>query len=227
VAAAGAALGPAAVAEALEERRRPRPRPRPHPHTPQAALRLLIRGNRRYRRGRLQLRNYSPVGEDHANDQKPFAAIITCADSRLSPALIFDVGRGNIFVSRIAGNSIDTGMLGSTEYGVKVLGVKLIMVLGHSDCGAVKSAIKLVNGEASYPPDKYGAIGEVLAPIVPRIRSIPPENRTLGRCTVATAQTQAADIAARDPIIRPAIAAGKLAVVAAVYNIETGRVRLV
>lgn len=225
IAAAGAALGPAALAEAdaQEERRRPRP----HPHTPQAALRLLLRGNRRYRRGRLQLRNYSPLGEEQAEDQKPFAAIITCADSRLSPALIFDVGRGNIFVSRIAGNSIDTGTLGSTEYGVAVTGVKLIMVLGHSDCGAVKSAIKVVNGKASFPPDKYGAIGAVLDPIIPRIRSIPPENRTLGRCTVATAQTQAADIAATGPIIKPAIEAGKLAVVAAHYNIDTGRVRLV
>jgi carbonic anhydrase len=188
---------------------------------------VLLRGNRRYRWGRLQLRNYSPVGEDHARDQKPFAAIITCADSRISPSLIFDIGRGNIFVSRIAGNSIDTGTLGSTEYGIKVLGAKLIMVLGHSDCGAVKSAIKVADGKETFPPDQYGAIGEVISAIVPRIRSIPPENRTLGRCTVATAQTQASEIATFGPIIKPAIDAGKLAVVAAVYNIETGRVRVV
>lgn len=221
--AAGAALGPVAAAEALEQQRRARP----HPRTPQAALGLLRRGNRRYRQGRLQFRNYSPLGEDHASDQTPFAAIITCADSRISPALIFDIGRGNIFVSRIAGNSIDTGTLGSTEYAVEILGVKLIMVLGHSDCGAVKSAIAVAEGKKSFPPDHYGAIGEVVETIVPRIRSIPPENRTLGRCTVATAQTQAADIAARGPIIKPAFDAGKLGVVAAVYNIESGRVRLV
>jgi carbonic anhydrase len=188
---------------------------------------VLRRGNRRYRRGKLQLRDYSPVGEDRANDQKPFAAIITCADSRLSPTLIFDIGRGNIFVSRIAGNSIDTGTLGSTEYAVGVLGVKLIMVLGHSDCGAVKAAIGVANGTASYPPDRYGAIGEVVSKIVPAIEAIPRADRTVHHCTEVTARTQAADIAARGPIIEPAIDAEKLKVVAAVYNIPDGKVSLV
>ena len=79
---------------------------------------------------KLQLRDYSPVGEKRASEQKPFAAIITCADSRISPELVFDVERGNIFVSRIAGNSIDQGTLGSAEYAVGVLGVKVVMVLG-------------------------------------------------------------------------------------------------
>jgi carbonic anhydrase len=221
--AAGAALGPVALAEALEERRRPRP----HPRTPGAALDLLKRGNLRYRKGKLHLRDYSPVGEDRADDQKPFAAIITCADSRISPPLIFDVARGNIFVSRIAGNSIDTGTLGSTEYAVAVLGVKLIMVLGHSDCGAVKSAIGVANGTNSFPPDRYGAIGEVIDTIVPRIEAIPEWKRTLRRCTTANARAQAAEIAGLGPIIEPAIAAQKLRVVAAVYNIPNGRVRLV
>jgi carbonic anhydrase len=221
---AGAALGPAAVAEALEVRRRP---PRPHPPTPDAALHLLKKGNRRYRKGKLQFRDYSPVGEDRANDQKPFAAIVTCADSRLSPALIFDIARGNIFVSRIAGNSIDTGTLGSTEYAVGVLGVKLIMVLGHSDCGAVKAAIGVANGTASYPPDRYGAIGEVVSKIVPAIQAIPRADRTVHHCTEVTARTQAADIAARGPIIKPAIDAERLRVVAAVYNIPDGKVSLV
>ncbi len=217
--AAGAALGSAAAAEAAEPRR-------PHPRTPEAALKALKSGNRRYRKGKLHLRDYSPVS-NHADDQKPFAAIITCADSRLSPSLIFDVAHGNIFVSRIAGNSIDTGTLGSTEYAVAVLGVKLVMVLGHTDCGAVKSAIKVADGKASYPPQKYGAIGDVIDAIVPRIEAIPPPDRTLGKCIVATAQTQTAEIAALDPIIKPAVDAGNLGVVAAVYNIATGKVRLV
>jgi carbonic anhydrase len=77
-----------------------------------------------------------PAGGDRASRQAPFAAIISCADSRVSPTLIFDVDRGNIFSSKVAGNIIDSGTLGSTEFAVKVLGVKLVMVLGHSDCGA-------------------------------------------------------------------------------------------
>jgi carbonic anhydrase len=126
----------------------------PHPRTPAEALRVLQAGNKRYRREKLTLRDYSPVGEKRAPEQKPFAAIITCADSRISPELVFDVERGNIFVSRIAGNGIDSGTLGSTEYAVAVLGVKLVLVLGHSDCGAVKSAIGAVTEGKAYPSSK-------------------------------------------------------------------------
>jgi carbonic anhydrase len=97
--AAAATLGPAAVAEALAEANKHGKKRGPHPKNPAEALNLLVKGNRRYQKGKLQLRDYSPVGEDRAHDQKPFAAIITCADSRVSPTLIFDVERGNIFVS--------------------------------------------------------------------------------------------------------------------------------
>jgi carbonic anhydrase len=156
----------------------------------------------------------------------PFAAIITCADSRISPTLIFDVERGNIFVSKVAGNSIDTGTLGSTEYAVEVLGVKLVVVLGHSDCGAVKAAIGVANGTASYPPDKYGAIGALVDKIVPSIQGVPPAERDLSTCVAANVRAQAADIAARGPIVKQAIAAEQIAVVPAVYKIETGKVEL-
>jgi carbonic anhydrase len=199
----------------------------PHPKTPQEALAVLMQGNRRYQRGKLQLRDYSVPGEDIATKQTPFAAIITCADSRLSPPLVFDVHHGNLFVSRVAGNSVDVGTLGSTEYAVKVLGVKLVMVLGHSDCGAVMYAITVANGTASYPPDRYGAIGDVINAIVPPIQALPPAQRTVDHSIVVTATTQAADLAARTPIIKPAIDAGQIKVVAAVYNIRDGKVSLV
>jgi carbonic anhydrase len=199
----------------------------PHPKTPTEALRLLQAGNTRYRQGKLQLRDYSPVGERRAAEQKPFAAIITCADSRISPELVFDLERGNLFVSRIAGNSIDTGTLGSSEYAVAVLGVKLIMVLGHSDCGAVKSAIEVVVNGKSYPESKYGAIGTVIDHLVPTVRSLPADERNLSRCVPANAITQADALAARGPIVAPAVASGKLRVVAAVYNIANGVVSIV
>jgi carbonic anhydrase len=222
--AGAAALGPAALAEAKKPPHRGRRAP--HPATPDAALKLLLKGNRRYQKGKLELRDYSPVGEDRANKQVPFAAIITCADSRVSPTLVFDLERGNIFVSKIAGNSIETGTLGSTEYAVKVLGVKLIMVLGHSDCGAVKSGIAVAGG-ASYPRNVYGEIGRVVDLLVPPISAIPADQRSVDRCVTANAQFQAADIAGRDPVIKPAIAAGTIKVVAAVYNIANGKVSLV
>lgn len=219
--AGAAALGPAELADAYYAGHGQRA---PHPKTPTEALRLLQAGNKRYRKEKLQLRDYSPVGELRASKQMPFAAIVTCADSRISPELVFDVERGNLFVSRIAGNSIDSGTLGSTEYAVGVLGVKLVMVLGHSDCGAVHAAIEVVEGHKTYPESQYGAIGGVIDHVVPTVASLPPEERNLARCVPANAITQAGILAARGPILAPAIAAGDLRVVAAVYNIANGAV---
>ena len=196
----------------------------PHPATPKAALHLLQGGNKRYRANKLQLRDYSPVGERRASDQKPFAAILTCSDSRISPTLIFDVERGNLFVAKVAGNSVDTGTLGSVEYAIAVLGVKLIMVLGHSDCGASSPR----SGWAkSFPPSKYGAIGAVVDAIVPTVEALPPDQRTLQACTSANASNQAIQLANSDPIVKPAVSAGTLWVVPAIYNVPNGRVRLV
>jgi carbonic anhydrase len=219
-----AALGGAGAVEALAA---PRGGKAPHPKTPAEALRLLQAGNQRYRQGKLSLRDYSPVGERRASEQKPFAAIITCADSRISPELVFDVERGNIFVSRIAGNSIDSGTLGSTEYGVAVLGVKVVMILGHSDCGAIKAAIGAVTEGTTYPSSKYGAIGKVVDLLTPTVKSLPADQRTLARCVPANAIAQAQDLAGRGPIIAPAIQSGSIEVVAGVYNIANGAVSIV
>ena len=226
--AAAATLGPAALAEAVAEAKgKDRGQKFPHPKTPEKALQLLIKGNKRYIKGKLELRDYSPVGEERASKQMPFAALITCADSRVSPTLAFDLERGNIFVSKVAGNSIETGTLGSTEYAVKVLGVKVVMVLGHSNCGAVNAAIGVANGTSSYPHDIYGAIGPVVDNLVPPIQALPPDQRVLENCVAVNARAQAADIRGRNPIVKPAADSGQIWVVAAVYDIKTGKVTLV
>jgi carbonic anhydrase len=221
---AAATLGPTALADAASHAGGSTA---PHPKTPTEALRILQAGNQRYRQGKLQLRDYSPVGERRAAEQKPLAAIITCADSRISPELVFDIERGNIFVSRIAGNSVDVGTLGSTEYAVAVLGVKLVMILGHSDCGAIKAAIGTVTEGKTYPSSKYGSIGEVIEGLVPTVKSLPADQRNLARCVPANAIAQATDLARRGPIIAPAVAAGTVQVVAGVYNIANGAVSIV
>jgi carbonic anhydrase len=190
---------------------------------PEEALALLVEGNRRHEHGQQELRDHSPVG-DPAGEQQPFAAIISCADSRVSPTLIFDLGRGNIFVSKIAGNSVDTGTLGSTEYAIAVLGVKLVLVLGHSDCGAVKAAMEVADGTSSYPPDTYGAIGAVVERLVSPIQSLPPGERTVPSCVSANARAQAADLASRGPIVKKAADSGQIAVAAGIYDIESRRV---
>jgi carbonic anhydrase len=197
-----------------------------HPETPADALRILQEGNERHRAGEQELRSFSPHTDRHEQGQAPFAAIIACADSRVSPTLAFDLDRGNLFVSRVAGNSIDTGTLGSTEFAVAVLGVKLVIVLGHSDCGAVKAAIGVSNGAEAYPAERYGSIGAVVEAIVRNIEPLPADERTESGCVRANARAQAAELASRGPIIGPAVEAGRVRVVAAVYEIETGRVEL-
>ncbi|HSD25391.1 MAG TPA: carbonic anhydrase [Solirubrobacterales bacterium] len=201
--------------------------PAEHPETPAEALRALRAGNERHLAGERGLRSHSPLGGRHEEGQRPFAAIITCADSRVSPALVFDLDRGNLFVSRIAGNSIDTGTLGSTEYAVAELGVKLVVVLGHSDCGAVKAAIEVANGTQGYPADEYGSIGAVVDAIVPSVESLTVDQRTVPNCIEANARAQARELAGKAPIIRPAVDSGTLRVVAAVCDVESGRVELV
>jgi carbonic anhydrase len=198
----------------------------PHPKTPDQAIQVLRQGNQRFVKGKLQLRDFSPVGERIASSQKPFAAFITCADSRISPSIVFDIHLGNLFVSRIAGNTVDTGTLGSTEYAVAVLGVKLVVVLGHSNCGAVKAAIDVAKGNASFPRNKFGAIGPVVNLIVPAVRSLPANRRTVPRVTTANAQRQAKMLASKGPIISKAVKSGQIKVVSAVYDIANGRVNL-
>jgi carbonic anhydrase len=197
-----------------------------YPETPADALAALQAGNERHRAGKQELRTLSPLGERHAEGQRPCAAIIACADSRVSPALAFDLDRGNLFVSRVVGNSVDTGTLGSTEHAVAVLGVNLVMVLGHTDCGAVKAAIEVASGGRAYPAAEYGSIGEVVEAVLPAVESLPAEQRSVPDCVAANARVQAAEIAGRGPIIGPAVEAGTVSVIAAVYELETGRVEL-
>ncbi|HET9120650.1 MAG TPA: carbonic anhydrase [Solirubrobacterales bacterium] len=197
-----------------------------HPQTPDQALEALLDGNNRQLAADRRLPSHSPLGDRHAEGQRPFAAIIACADSRVSPALIFDLERGNLFVSRVAGNSIDPGTLGSTEYAVAELGVRLVMVLGHSDCGAVNAAIGVADGSADYPAEQFGAIGAVVDAVVPSVLSVPADQRTVANCVEANARAQAEKLAETDPIIRPAVEASTLRVVAAVCDVESGRVEL-
>jgi carbonic anhydrase len=201
--------------------------PHQRPHTPNAAVAALKDGNARYRTGHWERRDYSPVGERRASAQKPFAAILSCADSRISPTLVFDVERGNLFSAAVAGNTASAdAIVGSLEYAVAVLGVHLILVVGHSDCGAVKAAIDVAAGKTSYPASTYGAIGAMVDAVVPSIQSIDPAQRTLGHCVDVNASVQAQALARTGPIIPKAIAAGTLRVTSAQYDIASGRVSL-
>src|SRR5262245_33683882 len=140
------------------------------PESPDAALARLVEGNERFRDGLARKPRQGTVRRmQTVESQQPFAAILACADSRVAPEVVFDQGLGDLFVVRVAGNTASDGsIVGSLEFAVEMLGAIVLLVLGHSDCGAVKGAIDVVREGVSLPGD----IEAVTAPIVPGIRSL-------------------------------------------------------
>jgi carbonic anhydrase len=121
------------------------------PKTPDDALKDLIAGNERYVTGANTHHDFGPERPALALSQHPFAIVLGCADSRVSPELAFDQSRGRLFVVRLAGNFLDENGLASIEFGASVLGASLIIVLGHTDCGAIKAAVDVVTKGATLP----------------------------------------------------------------------------
>jgi len=184
---------------------------------PDAALRLLLAGNKRFAANRL-----TSVAHDLAilkaktvHKQEPFAAVLSCADSRVPVELVFDQTIGQIFVARVAGNIATPEIVASLEYGVAVLGVKVLLVLGHTSCGAVTAAMTLAD-----PPGQIRVLYHRLQPAVERSRGV------LRKAIEINAGLQADLLRSSSTVIRDAIQAGQLKVAAGVYDLSTGRVRL-
>jgi carbonic anhydrase len=187
------------------------------PSTPDAALKDLMDGNQRYLSGQLQSfqEDLDLLKAKTAEKQEPFAAVLSCADSRVPVETIFDQSIGEIFVVRVAGNVATPEIIASLEYGIAVLGTKVLMVLGHTNCGAVKAAI-----EGKAVP---GQISALYASIQPAVDAAGPDlNATID----ANAGLQAMLLSRASPLIAAAIKEGKLQVVAARYDIATGQVSL-
>ena len=130
----------------------------PNAISPDEALQRLMDGNARYAANTPAIKDFSAGRAARVAKQYPFAAILSCADSRVAPELAFDQGPGELFVVRVAGNFVDDDGLASLEYGVKFLGVPLIMVLGHTNCGAVEATIKVVKDNAKLPGHLPGLV---------------------------------------------------------------------
>ncbi len=193
-----------------------------------AVLKGLLDGNARYVAGQPQQRARTPA--DFATDAKgqaPLAAIVGCADSRVPPELIFDQGVGDLFVCRAAGNLVSgTGAIvkGSLEFAVAELGVQLIMVLGHSQCGAVAAAIEHIDAKDALP----GAIGPLIDLIKPAVLAAQgrPGNK-LDNVIRANVERCVARVKGTGPILSRAVDAGKLKVIGGVYELSTGKVEIV
>lgn len=191
--------------------------------TPDQALEYLKQGNRDF----LADRPFAaPVGNrrrlELASGQAPFAAYVSCSDSRVPPELLFGRGLGELFIIRNAGNTVDTVAMGSLEFAVGVLGVPLIVVMGHESCGAVKAAVDVVEKDATFP----GSIGRMIEPIVPAVLA---SRRQPGDKLEAATRANVSRTVERlrtesEPMLLEPQRRGTLKVVGAYYDLDTGRV---
>jgi carbonic anhydrase len=193
--------------------------------TPDAAFTRLMEGNARYVLGQLNERDFSAGRAARAQGQAPFAAILGCADSRVAPELAFDQGPGELFVVRVAGNFVTPDGLGSLEYGAAVLGVKVIMVLGHTSCGAIGATIGALQKGNALP----GHIAGLVTAMKPGIEAVvkTPWPDLEQRAVIANVQANVQRLQTEKPILGDMVGAGKLRVVGAYYDLATGKVVLV
>ena len=189
--------------------------------SPDEALRRLVEGNARYVSGAIQHKDFSANREALAQKQAPHTIVLGCADSRVPPELAFDQGRGDLFVVRVAGNAVDTGLLASIEYAVRFLGSRLVLVLGHSNCGALDAAIKVVEDDAKLPGHLPELIGE-LRPAVLAGKGRPGDR--LANSIRANVELNVAELAAAKPILAELVSSGRIRVVGGVYDLATGKV---
>lgn len=192
--------------------------------TPAQALARLEAGNERFVSGQMIHRNFPRQVKDTSGGQYPFAAVVTCLDSRTTPEFMFDQGVGDVFSARVAGNIINDDILGSLEFATKVSGAKLIAVIGHTNCGAIKGACDAV---------QLGHLTSLLARIQPAVNAVqtaPGEVRSsknhafVERVAEMHVRLTLKAIREQDPILNDMIERGQIGLVGGIYDLETGKV---
>jgi len=187
-------------------------------------MQRLIDGNARYVEGKLEHKsNLVERREALTTSQAPFAAVVSCADSRCPVELVFDQGVGDLFVTRVAGNFASNDILGSLEYAVEHLGTRLIVVLGHEGCGAVKAVYDAIAAGQTLPIH----LDSIQAGLSDAVKPIVSAKGSVDEAMIANVKATAHLIATTDPIIRPAAEEGRVRVVGAQYRLDTGKVHLV
>jgi carbonic anhydrase len=194
-----------------------------HTMTPDQALARLVEGNRRFTTGQSLHRDYLDDAKTTADGQYPFAIVLSCIDSRSSPEIVFDQGIGDIFVARVAGNYASYNMVGSIEYGTKVAGAKLVVVMGHTECGAVKGACDHVE------LGNLTAIIQAIRPAVDEVQNVPGERTSRNKkfvyaVTVANVWYTVAKLREDSPMMRELELSGQIKIVGAMHDLATGKV---
>lgn len=189
---------------------------------PAEALAKLREGNARYAKGESSARDYHVGRAEREAKQFPFAAILSCADSRVAPELAFDQGPGELFVVRLAGNFVNSDGLASVEYAVEFLNVGLVVVMGHSNCGAIDAAIKVIKDGAELP-GSLPCLVENIKPIMRRVLEEDEEDQ-LNRGIRSNVRENVKRLRENDPLLAKRVQAGDIAVVGAVYDLASGNI---
>lgn len=192
--------------------------------TPQQALEGLREGNSRFVAGHPLVRNLPMEVKATAKGQYPFAVILSCLDSRQSSELVFDQGIGDIFSARVAGNVLNDDILGSMEFACKASGAKLIVVVGHSNCGAIKGAVDDV---------QLGNLSGLLGKIKPAMDAVPAtvQPRTsknyefVNDVAEANVRLVMKEIRERSPVLKEMLDKGEIGLVGGMYDLSTGKVQ--
>jgi len=187
--------------------------------TSAAALNRLIEGNKRFTQNTYDKRDFQKQIVDTSEGQFPFAAILSCIDSRVPVEIVFDLGIGDVFSARVAGNIINEDILGSLEYACKVAGSKLIVVLGHTKCGAVTAACKNV---------ELGNITALLSKIKPAVNMLKVGNELtesqIEQVSVQNVKLSIENIRQESSILSDMEKEGQIEIVGAIYDVSNGRV---
>lgn len=191
--------------------------------TPAKALEMLKQGNERFVRGKMMKRDYLAQVKKTSKGQFPFAAIVCCLDSRTQPEILFDQGMGDIFVARVAGNFVNDDILGSLEFATKLAGAKLIVIMGHTNCGAVMGACDAA---------QLGLLTAALANINPAVNAVQGDytprtsqnEKFVQAVTEKNVRLSMQKLRDRSVILREMIDKGEIVLVGAMYDLGTGKV---
>ncbi len=192
--------------------------------TADQALQRLLDGNKRWVQAKLEHPDQTVARlQEVAKGQNPFAVVLGCADSRVSPELIFDQGVGDLFVTRVAGNFVDDNLLGSIEFATANLGAPLILVLGHERCGAIQATVKAVQEGAKFP----GHLADFVDAIRPAAESVKKEpGDPIENAIKANVLRNVEKLKLSRPILAKLVEENKLKVVGGRYDLDTGEVTL-
>jgi carbonic anhydrase len=183
----------------------------------------LVEGNRRFVAG--QGSAYTGFRPDLAGGQNPFAVVVGCSDSRVPAEIVFDVGLGDLFVVRVAGNIVAPSQVGSVEFAVSQFGTQVVVVMGHTRCGAVTATLRQLRGEQANSRN-LASITDRIAPYIREAAAEPDEQKRLQDCVAANVRASVSQLRFGSKLLAEETEAGRVRIIGGVYAVESGVITL-